>query len=90
MKYNYICIIGNIPFGLFGVIWKSKIMIYMCILGILFHMNYNNKYLNVHLCRRRGCMHNVQINREHIAEKGCHTTLQAQVLLRMRLEEHGD
>ncbi len=45
MKYNYICIIGNIPFGLFGVIWKSNIMIYMCILGILFHLNYNNKYL---------------------------------------------
>lgn len=45
MKRNYICIIGNIPFGIFGIIWRSHVMVFMFMLGILFHMNPCNNIL---------------------------------------------
>lgn len=45
MKRNYICIIGIIPYGIFGIIWKSHIMFFVCLLGIIFHMNPSNNIL---------------------------------------------
>tara|TARA_Y100000768_G_C23947747_1_gene668483 strand:- start:1090 stop:1476 length:387 start_codon:yes stop_codon:yes gene_type:complete len=50
MKYNYICIIGSIPFGFIGLLIKSKTMVFSSVMGILFHTHPNNislKYLDL-------------------------------------------
>lgn len=45
MKCNYICMMGAIPIGVFGCIWKSYIMIICSLMGVLFHGNPDNKLL---------------------------------------------
>jgi len=45
MKCNYICMIGAIPMGVCGCIWKSYIMIIVSLLGVLFHVHPDNKLL---------------------------------------------
>jgi len=52
MKRNYICILGALPIGITGYIWKSKTMILSSIVGVIFHTNPNNqmiKYIDLSL-----------------------------------------
>lgn len=42
---NIICLIGTIPFGIYGIHWNSKIMIIVFIIGFLFHLNPNNTFM---------------------------------------------
>lgn len=57
MKYNYICLAGVIPITVFGYLWKSKIMLFVSLIGYIFHANPHNKVIkyidlsvNVSLC----------------------------------------
>ena len=45
MKYNYICLAGVIPITVFGYLWKSKIMLFVSLLGYIFHANPHNKVI---------------------------------------------
>jgi len=45
MKHNYICLIGIIPYGVFGYLWKSNIMLFAFFLGFIFHLNPHNKVI---------------------------------------------
>ncbi len=45
MKRNYICILGALPMGITGCIWKSKTMILSSVVGIIFHAHPNNQVL---------------------------------------------
>ena len=45
MKSNYICMVGAIPIGVCGCIWKSYIMIIYSLMGVLFHRHPDNKLL---------------------------------------------
>ncbi len=45
MKSNYICMVGAIPIGVCGCIWKSYIMIICSLMGVLFHRHPDNKLL---------------------------------------------
>ena len=49
MKHNYICLIGIIPYGVFGYLWKSNIMLFASF-RIYFHLNPHNnviKYIDL-------------------------------------------
>lgn len=57
MHYNYICLTGLIPCTIFGYLWKSKIMLFVSLLGYIFHTNPHNKVIkyidlsvNVSIC----------------------------------------
>jgi len=45
MKHNYICIVGALPFGIFGYIWISYAMMFTSFIGVIFHMHPNNNKL---------------------------------------------
>ena len=45
MKYNYICLAGVIPMTVFGYLWKSKIMLFVSLIGYIFHTNPHNKVI---------------------------------------------
>ena len=45
MKYNYICLVGIIPTTVFGYLWKSKIMLFVSLVGYIFHTNPHNKVI---------------------------------------------
>ena len=45
MKRNYICILGALPMGITGCIWKSKTMILSSVVGVIFHAHPNNQVL---------------------------------------------
>ena len=45
MKHNYICMVGAIPIGVAGCIYKSNTMISSSVIGIIFHTYPNNKIL---------------------------------------------
>lgn len=47
MKPNTICIFGSLPFGICSYIWESPIMLYVCLIGILFHSMPHNKFLHL-------------------------------------------
>ena len=40
MKYNYICLAGVIPMTVFGYLWKSKIMLFVSLIGYIFDTNH--------------------------------------------------
>jgi len=42
---NYICMVGAIPIGVVGCIWKSHIMIICSLIGVLFHRRPDNKLI---------------------------------------------
>ena len=45
MNSNYICMLGAIPIGVCGCIWKSYIMIICSLIGLLFHRRPDNKVI---------------------------------------------
>jgi hypothetical protein len=45
MKHNYICIVGAIPIGIFGYIWRSHTMLLSSFIGVIFHIHPNNNTL---------------------------------------------
>ena len=45
MKSNYICMLGILPIGICGYIWKSYIMMICCGMGIVTHMYPDNKII---------------------------------------------
>ena len=50
MKHNYICLIGIIPCNILGYLWKSNIMLFVSLLGYIFHLNPHNnviKYIDL-------------------------------------------
>ena len=50
MKHNYICLIGVIPCNILGYLWKSNIMLFVSLLGYIFHLNPHNnviKYIDL-------------------------------------------
>lgn len=47
MKSNIICMLGALPFGICGYYWNSAIMLYVCLIGILFHSMPHNNFLHL-------------------------------------------
>ena len=45
MKPNYICCAGIIPIVICGYLWKSNVMLYVSLIGYIFHTNPDDKII---------------------------------------------